>query len=66
MTRTQLSGSHRTIFATPARLFDLLNLWQARIDERRQLANLDERLMKDAGLSGAEVRCEAGKLFWRS
>jgi uncharacterized protein YjiS (DUF1127 family) len=58
--------SHRTLLAAPARLFDLLDTWQTRIDERRQLAALDERQLKDAGLCGAEVASEARKPFWRA
>ncbi|MBB3141470.1 DUF1127 domain-containing protein [Halomonas organivorans] len=32
---------------------------------RRHLSRLDERLLKDAGISPAQARREAGKPFWR-
>lgn len=46
----------------------LLLGWLA-IDERRRqrraLMSLDERLLKDIGLSRADVEQECAKLFWR-
>ncbi len=66
MNRTTPIADHQSFFAAPARLFDLLNLWQARIDERRQMMHLDERLLKDAGMSRAEMSREARKPFWRA
>lgn len=40
--------------------------WQARARERRHLATLDDRLLKDMGLSRADVNREVDKPFWRS
>ncbi|VXA97810.1 conserved hypothetical protein [Pseudomonas sp. 8AS] len=54
---------------TPAawllRLFTALLLWQQRARTRRQLVQLDERLLADAGISAAERNAELGKPFWR-
>ncbi len=41
----------------------LLEWWQ-RCEERRQLLELDERLLKDIGVSRAEATEEARKPFW--
>lgn len=51
--------------AWPLRLFTALLLWQQRARTRRQLAQLDERLLADAGISAAERNVELAKPFWR-
>ena len=48
------------------RIFDSFYLWQTRINDRRELAGLDERMLKDAGTSRDGVLRETGKPFWRS
>jgi|TARA_B100000315_G_scaffold256107_1_gene301219 uncharacterized protein YjiS (DUF1127 family) len=53
------------LLAVISRLLDSLYLWQARIDERRELVRLDERLLKDAGMSRGDVLIESSKPFWR-
>ncbi len=35
-------------------------------NDRRRLAELDERLRRDAGLSAEAVRAELRKPFWRA
>jgi len=49
-----------------SRVLNFLYVWQARIDERRELAGIDERLLKDAGITRADVMREASKPFWRA
>ncbi len=39
--------------------------WQRRMHERRHLSELDERLLRDMGLSRADVVTETGKPFWK-
>lgn len=38
--------------------------WQDRARSRRQLADLDDRLLRDIGLSRADVSRETTKPFW--
>lgn len=38
--------------------------WQQRAAERRHLAALDDRMLKDMGISRADVNRESTKPFW--
>jgi len=44
---------------------DLVCVWQARAAERHRLRALDDRMLKDIGLSRADAEAEGGKPFWR-
>lgn len=48
-----------------ARLSAALRRWQLNIRTRRQLAQLDERLLADAGISPGARLAELDKPFWR-
>lgn len=39
--------------------------WQQRADQRTHLGTLDDRLLKDIGLSRADIEPEVSKPFWR-
>ncbi|HSR72010.1 MAG TPA: DUF1127 domain-containing protein [Kiloniellales bacterium] len=39
--------------------------WQERASQRTQLASLDDHLLKDIGLSRADVERESALPFWR-
>jgi uncharacterized protein YjiS (DUF1127 family) len=45
--------------------FDLLLTWMARARDRRQLAAMCDRELKDMGISRADVQAESRKPFWR-
>lgn len=47
------------------RLLGLLALWIERATQRRALAELDDHLLEDVGISRSEARQEAAKPFWR-
>ena len=40
--------------------------WRHRARQRRQLARLDDALLKDIGLTRCDAEMEAGKPFWRA
>ena len=40
--------------------------WLERARQRRQLAQLGDHMLKDIGLSRADVEAEASKPFWRA
>ncbi len=46
-------------------LLRLLLVWQDRERQRHRLRRLDDRLLKDMGLSRADVAHETAKPFWR-
>ena len=49
----------------PARLLAILVRWQQRANERAHLRDLDERALRDVGLTRADVEAEAGLPFWQ-
>ena len=48
------------------RAMEALLAWQTRAAERSQLAAMDDRLLRDVGLSRADVERERVKPFWRA
>jgi uncharacterized protein YjiS (DUF1127 family) len=47
------------------RAIDLLLIWQQRARDRRQLESLSDHMLRDIGLTRADVYAEASKPFWR-
>ena len=39
-------------------------VWQDRSRQRRLLAGMDDRLLRDIGVSRAQAKAEANKPFW--
>lgn len=58
----QLHGGRRK--GLLRRVLERLMLWQSRAAERTALAELDERLLRDMGLSRRDVERESRKPFW--
>ncbi len=46
-------------------MMNRIDLWQARSAQRRRLAALDDRLLKDFGVSRCDAEAEIRKPFWR-
>ena len=46
-------------------LVALFSLWLDRVRGRRHLYTLDDRMLRDIGLTRADVEFEAHKHFWR-
>ena len=46
-------------------LADAVTLWSARARQRRILAQLDDRMLRDIGKTRVDALREAGKPFWR-
>jgi uncharacterized protein YjiS (DUF1127 family) len=49
-----------------ARICDVVLGWSERSRQRRHLAELDDRLLRDIGISRVEVEAEASRPFWRA
>ena len=47
-------------------LADMTIIWLNRHQSRRDLSELDDRLLADVGISREDALREAGKPFWRS
>jgi uncharacterized protein YjiS (DUF1127 family) len=54
------------VLAPAARLGQLLREWQHRARSRAELASLDRRQMRDAGLGDELVAREISKFFWHA
>ena len=64
--RTGFGGRWRSeLQAWTVGLFDRLIAWQGRAAERAQLAAMDDRLLRDVGLSRSDIEREYVKPFWR-
>lgn len=68
--RPAAAGLPNGFYDLPSRLlvraFDALIAWQSRSADRTQLGRLDDHMLRDIGLSRADVEREASKPFWRS
>ena len=52
------------LWTLPERIAEVLYQWQKRASDRHHLRRLDDRMLKDLGLSRADVEGEVGKPFW--
>lgn len=55
-----------TLIQACAAAFDVIHVWQERARQRHQLLVLDNRMLKDIGLSRVDAEREARKPFWRA
>ena len=61
----ELSCARQTPASIFVRLVDLYFDWRERGRQRRHLAMLDQHMLRDIGLSSADVEHEVRKPFWR-
>lgn len=54
------------VTAVATRLSDLVITWFDRSRQRQHLAELDDRMLRDVGLSRAEVDNEVSQRFWQA
>lgn len=62
--QTRLAGGKVQV-GLVARVVDLLLTWSDRMRQRRHLAELDDRLLRDIGVSRADIEAEISRPFWR-
>ena len=58
-------SSKAPLAGTYTALNQILNTWRRRVRERRELAQLDSRSLRDLGLTEGAIQFEANKPFWR-
>jgi uncharacterized protein YjiS (DUF1127 family) len=61
-------GSRRARYAPPSvaqRVLWTLREWRRRARDRSQLAQLDDRMLRDIGLTRADAEFLSNKPFWR-
>ncbi len=54
------------ILSSLENMIGLVFLWRARYWQRRSLSKLDDRLLKDVGLTRKDAAQETAKPFWRA
>jgi uncharacterized protein YjiS (DUF1127 family) len=57
--------ARRRVSSNLSKSFDVLLLWLQRWRERRQLDALSDHMLKDIGVSRADIELEVRKTFWR-
>ena len=65
LTQTGPEGLARKLLRIVTTGVDLVLAWQERATERSHLATLDDRLLRDIGLSRSDVEREVSQPFWR-
>jgi uncharacterized protein YjiS (DUF1127 family) len=60
------AGFVGSLVRLPAAIVETLLIWQERASERARLRQMDDYLLKDMGLSRADVEHEASVPFWRA
>ena len=56
--------SRRRVPSISSKCFDVLLLWLQRRRERHQLAALGDHVLKDIGVTRADIDVEVRKMFW--
>ena len=62
--RVRLNGLDLSLTALGKAFLDMVVAWQDRSRERAQLAGLDDRLLRDMGLTRSDVDRELNKALW--
>jgi uncharacterized protein YjiS (DUF1127 family) len=57
--------ARRCVPSNLSKFFDVLLLWLQRRRERRHLAGLSDHMLKDIGVTRADIDVETRKVFWR-
>jgi uncharacterized protein YjiS (DUF1127 family) len=64
-TRIGLKPRRSYVLGAVVGLFEQLAVWQERRRQRYFLARLDDRMLRDIGLTSVDVQHEVSKPFWR-
>lgn len=64
MTVKLLNGPLAIRVPTPGAIVETFRFWLERNEERRRLMDLDERMLRDIGMTRGQATREAAKPFW--
>jgi uncharacterized protein YjiS (DUF1127 family) len=64
-TRVILKPRRSFVLGAAVGVFELLAVWRERRRQRFSLARLDDRMLRDIGVTFADVEGEISKPFWR-
>ncbi|MGM0560745.1 MAG: DUF1127 domain-containing protein [Pseudomonadota bacterium] len=59
-------GTTRLLTELAIRIFETPIVWMERWEHRQKLRQLDDSILRDIGLSRADIYREARKPFWRA
>ncbi|MFA5122148.1 DUF1127 domain-containing protein [Zavarzinia sp.] len=59
------ANGRATVWGLVAKAMMTLLTWQRRLAERHHIREMDDRMLRDIGLSRADIEGEATKPFWR-
>ena len=51
--------------AAGSKIYSVLHAWAQRTEDRRQLAQMNDRMLADIGLNRSDVSHEVDKFFWQ-
>lgn len=63
--QVRANGRAASLQVLAAALMSLLAAWHGRLSERRALADLDDRMLRDIGITRAQASAETGKPIWQ-
>jgi len=64
--KSWISAGLSLLLSDLARIVEIFAVWQRRSTQRTALREFDDRLLRDSGLSRAQVLREVNKPFWRT
>ena len=64
--KTWITAGFVLLAADVARVIDTLKVWQQRETSRKTMAYMDDRLLRNMGISREDAARESEKPFWRS
>ncbi len=63
--KSWIIAGYTLLVSDMARVFETLNVWQRRSTWRTRLSDLDDRMLKDIGITREEAYREIRKPFWK-
>ena len=65
-TDVRVTGFFGTVRNTALAVIELILTWQERANQRFHLQQMSDHMLKDVGITRADVHLDASKPFWRA